>query len=343
MVRSETMKICRFLVPALLLGTLFVQSASAATRYQVTEIPTFGGDFSTAAAINEQGHVTGTAWFRRDRSGIDAHAYLYAGGTMLDLGNDAVPRNDEHVNSVSDGRAINSSDQVAGDELGRGGDPFPVLFTPAPVEFRLPEWFQVIARGINEAGDVVGGSTFGGPGFLYHAGVITSLPGTLSIGYDVNNRGVVVGVGKLSSGAPFGPFVLRGGVYTQLASTGVAEAVNDRGEIVGYTADFGTPQAFRVDPGSTDLVPLAPLAGDVQTQANAVSERGVVAGWSGNNGEHRAVIWKGRRVLNLNAHLAADSGWFLQEATGVNRAGQIVGNGLLHGQPRGFLLTPVTS
>src|SRR3954451_23679899 len=145
------MKSCRFLVPALLLGTLFVQSAAAATRYQVTEIPTFGGDSSSAAAINQQGHVTGSAAFRQDRSGADAHAYLYADGTMLDLGSD-VPRHGGFVGSFSDGRAISSSDVVAGDELGRGGDADPMLFTPDRIAFNQAPWFQMIARGINDAG-----------------------------------------------------------------------------------------------------------------------------------------------------------------------------------------------
>jgi probable HAF family extracellular repeat protein len=334
------MKTCRFLVSALLLVTAFAQSAPAATRYQVTEVPTFGGDSSTAAAISEQGHVTGTAAFRQDRSGADAHAYLLANGSLLDLGSD-VPRRDEHVGSFSDGRAINSSDVVAGDEFGRGGDPDPVLFTPSIIAFNQAPWFRMIARGINDAGDTVGGSTFGDPGFLYRAGVVTSLPGSHSIGYDINNRGVVVGAGKLTSGASLGAFVLRDGAYTQLADDGAALAVNDRGEIVGQVSPFGTPQAFRIDPGTTVLRPLPALYGDLQDQANAVSERGLVVGWSANAAGRRAVAWNGGRVVDLNTRLASDSGWFLQEATGVNRAGQIVGNGLLHGQQRGFVLTPV--
>jgi len=35
-----------------------------------------------------------------------------------------------------------------------------------------------------------------------------------------------------------------------------------------------------------------------------------------------------------------DSGWVLNEATGVNEAGVVVGNGTLNGQTRAFRLTP---
>src|ERR1700755_2488678 len=152
MVRSKPMKSCRFLVSALVLGALFAPSAGAAVRYRVTEIPTFGGDWSSAAAINEQGHVTGTAAFRRDRLGSDAHAYVYADGALTDLGA-LVRRHDEFVESFSDGRAINAADLVAGDELSRSGDAHPVLFTPARTTFTQDTWFQMIAYGINDAGD----------------------------------------------------------------------------------------------------------------------------------------------------------------------------------------------
>jgi len=41
-------------------------------------------------------------------------------------------------------------------------------------------------------------------------------------------------------------------------------------------------------------------------------------------------------MFDLN-ELAADSGWVLELATGINDAGQITGIGLHHGQSRAFL------
>ena len=39
---------------------------------------------------------------------------------------------------------------------------------------------------------------------------------------------------------------------------------------------------------------------------------------------------------------ASGAGWTLTSATAINNRGQIVGTGLHNGQPRGFLMTPVS-
>ena len=46
--------------PAILLPLFFLSSlAQADTRYHLTVIPTFGGDFSVAQGINNKGQITG--------------------------------------------------------------------------------------------------------------------------------------------------------------------------------------------------------------------------------------------------------------------------------------------
>jgi probable HAF family extracellular repeat protein len=45
-------------------------------------------------------------------------------------------------------------------------------------------------------------------------------------------------------------------------------------------------------------------------------------------------------MKDLNTLIPANSGWFLQEARGINDAGQIVGSGWNNGQYRAFVLTP---
>jgi probable HAF family extracellular repeat protein len=42
----------------------------------------------------------------------------------------------------------------------------------------------------------------------------------------------------------------------------------------------------------------------------------------------------------LNTLIPEDADWNLEEASGINDHGQIVGYGLHHGQERAFLLTP---
>jgi uncharacterized membrane protein len=53
-----------------------------------------------------------------------------------------------------------------------------------------------------------------------------------------------------------------------------------------------------------------------------------------------AVLWLNHAVYDLNHLIPRHSGWSLQQATGVNESGQIVGNGLYDGRQTGFLLTP---
>jgi len=45
-------------------------------------------------------------------------------------------------------------------------------------------------------------------------------------------------------------------------------------------------------------------------------------------------------MKDLNKLIPTGSGWVLQQAFGINNAGQIVGTGTHNGQSRGFLLSP---
>ena len=56
--------------------------------------------------------------------------------------------------------------------------------------------------------------------------------------------------------------------------------------------------------------------------------------------QYHAFLHVQGRLLDLNALIPAGTGWVLERASGLNDHGQIVGRGTLHGQPRGFLLTP---
>jgi hypothetical protein len=46
-------------------------------------------------------------------------------------------------------------------------------------------------------------------------------------------------------------------------------------------------------------------------------------------------------MVDLNNLLDPAAGWTLSNATGINDAGQVCGNGTLNGQPHAFLLTRV--
>jgi hypothetical protein len=46
-------------------------------------------------------------------------------------------------------------------------------------------------------------------------------------------------------------------------------------------------------------------------------------------------------MIDLNLLIDPTTGWVLNEASGINESGQIVGWGLHNGQTRAFLITPV--
>lgn len=72
-------------------------------------------------------------------------------------------------------------------------------------------------------------------------------------------------------------------------------------------------------------------------------EGGVIVGQgsrrlSGGATESVALMWEDGTVVNLNGLLPADSGWTLTSAGGVDKRGDIFGNGVFKGQYEGFLL-----
>ncbi len=54
----------------------------------------------------------------------------------------------------------------------------------------------------------------------------------------------------------------------------------------------------------------------------------------------RACLWIGSKNYDLNSMLPKGGGWTLRAAHEINNKDQIVGEGLLRGEPRYFLLTP---
>ena len=58
------------------------------------------------------------------------------------------------------------------------------------------------------------------------------------------------------------------------------------------------------------------------------------------NTYHAFVSTNGAKMQDLNKLIPPRTGWVLLEANGINDAGQIVGDGTIHGQTHAFLLTP---
>jgi uncharacterized membrane protein len=124
---------------------------------------------------------------------------------------------------------------------------------------------------------------------------------------------------------------LAGGSFSSLV------AINDRGEAVGSADANGVVHAIRYD---GTMHSIEPLGHDLHAAFNDVNIDGVAVGFSG----ARAVVAYDDRLIDLNDRLAVESGagWVLEEATGINSDGQIIGRGTSPvGAPATFLLTPV--
>jgi probable HAF family extracellular repeat protein len=173
-----------------------------------------------------------------------------------------------------------------------------------------------VAWAINDRGHVVG-TRASGEAFLWRNGRITDL-GTFAP-TDINNRDEVVGFRWDDNGTHAVHW--RDGVRTDLASTGgtsYATAVNDRGEVVGWTAEPDRPtRASSWEDGDLTLV------GEEGTTATDVNNRGQIVG-SASTFDQVAVRWWRGTQTTLRTEPS--------QAVAVNRQGTVAG---LHFSPQG--------
>jgi probable HAF family extracellular repeat protein len=267
-----------------------VQHAFLYTGSAFLDLGTLGGDTSRAARINDAGSVVGAA----DTAGGKTHAFLYAGGRMTDLG--TLGGND------SSAAGINGGGQIVGAADTPGGS-FAFLYRPGGAMQSLgtlPEGQASSANGINDAGQVTGGSFVGPPtppelafhAFLYSAGSMTDL-GTL------------------------------GGQYS------VGQAINNSGQVVGWagTADFGVAHAFLYSAGA-GMIDLGTLAGLGSSLAYSINDAGQAVGESEAAGRSsHAFLYQDGSLIDLNTLIDPAAGWTLLAATAINDQRQIAAVG----------------
>jgi probable HAF family extracellular repeat protein len=287
------------------------------------DLGTLGGPASWAYGINENGQIVGNA----ETSDNSIHAFRTVANHPINPATDDLGT---FGGTYSFANGINNIGQVVG--AAETSDEYYFAFRTSP------------NQPINPLTDNLG--TLGGPN---------------SIAYAINNNGQVAGQAEISS-SNFDWHAFRtapsqsinpatddlgtlGGTYSQACS------INDSGQVVGraYTSDYdstGNPimHAFctaankPINPTTDDLGTF----GGTYSCANDINENGCVVGISSTNNSHHAFIYSGNGPMqDLNDMIDPSTGWELQEATGINDRGQIVGQGRIGYELHSFLLTPV--
>jgi probable HAF family extracellular repeat protein len=262
------------------IGPAFAPSHAVLWRNgRIIDLGTLAGGTTSSGAtdINNRGEIVGWSVV----PGGAMHAFLWRDGRMTDLGTLG--------GSMSYASAINDRGQVAGYSQLPGGAMHAVLWSNGrrtDLGTLNGGWSE--AMGINNAGVVVGTSSVDGmnsvPVRFWH-GTVTKLTSSYGLGQSINGVGQVAGYYYGGNGAF---------LWTRGRLTGVGPAhsmvqvygVNDRGQVVGYTAY----DAFVWQQGRMTTLPrLKSTSG-----ASAINNRGVVVGSSSpisSGGNAHAVIW----------------------------------------------------
>ena len=307
----------------------------AAQHYTITDL----GPVSQVTAINRFAEITGIA---------GNHAFLYNGGSLLDLGTLG--------GEYSQGQGLNSAGAVTGYSTQTDGTYRAFLYSGGRMtSIGTLGGNYSAGYAINDAGQIVGSSVTANNlshAFLWTSGHMTDLgtlggnqPGWTTTASGINFSGNVVGYSYLSSG-DFHGFLYTAGTMHDLGTLGgswsQAYAINDAGQITGqaYLPGNGKAHAFLYSNGAmTDLGAFRQYSSGL-----AVNAAGVVVGQANvrSNTEflvYHAVIFHNGAPVDLNTQIPRGLGWLLTAATGIGDAGQIAGYGTLHGVPHGFLLT----
>jgi probable HAF family extracellular repeat protein len=268
-------------------------SAAQSTFIDVGTLGPYPFQSSYLLAVNNRGDAVGYS----EVGGLDTNvAMLWRDGQLIDLG--VLPGL-----MLSVATDINDRGQIVGwSSEYQYARPRAVLWQDGQaIDITPPGYEECRAYGINKRGVIVG--TCLGLPVVWRDGTFSVLPGLPGgpgggVASDVNDAGVIVGT--LGST----PVRWVDGTVTALgmppdALGGVAEAVNDRGDVVGYVVrpQFYDPVIWQDD----TAVPLAGGWGLVFGYARGINNRGEVAlhAFAGPITTYGGHVWRDGRFLWL--------------------------------------------
>ncbi len=322
--------------------------ARAVGTYTLTILGTVGSDDVYGFGLNNQGQVVGEA---TDPTTNVSVPYLYSGGTLTTftgLGGTA-----DAALAINDSGAIAGAGYTAGDTTTHA-----FLYKNGTLTDLNPAGAtESYADAINNLGQVAGQFSSPATGGAYHAAIFAngsvtdlgSLDGGLAtaLATGINAAGQVVGESETGTAATSTDHAVlfSGGTITDLGTLGgdtsVANAINASGQITGdadTTADAETHGFLYQNGVMTDM---GTLGGDFST-GTGINSEGDVVGYSAVAGNQYddATLFDDGTLYDLNNLIPANPNYFLDVATGINDAGQIVGYGDDGNLYSAFLLTP---
>ena len=349
---------------AAILAIAFATSCSAQS-YNVTDLGYIGGTpkATNPEALNNNGQVVGYSYI----NGSSVYdAFLFDFAPLVDLG--ALNGGFSIANGINDTGDIVGSSPV-------NGAPHAFLVSTGNMKDlgTLPGGSSSIAYAINNQGQIVGYSSTPNSGqkaFLLSNGTMTDIGalndfgvqgGGISTAFAINNKGQIAGSSynfdHSQNGFSTHAFLFDNGAMRDLGGiNAIGRGINENGTVVGgSTVQDGTSHAVRFD-GLGSYSDLGNLMCAVQdpvgpifcpnahgnSAAYSINSFNQIVGYSDTQTqflEHAFVVINGT-MRDLNWYIPGNSGWVLQTATGINDAGQIVGNGTHNGIRAGYLLTP---
>jgi probable HAF family extracellular repeat protein len=334
--------------------------SAAAQKYDIIDIGTLRSDESSiATGINNSGDVVGIS---TDKKG-QTSAFYWRDGKIKQV------HGLKKKHSFATG--VNDSGQVIGYELEGKGTKRAFIYSidkDDPVELpTLDGGMQTLASGINNSGQVVGRCAGehhdhqgdhedGERAFKYSEGSIIDLQksfglerlgGKRSDAICINNHGRIAGhfYTSVHIGYSRGFFHEEGADPIDIGSLGgnntVVSGINDSDQVVGYSHILNGDLRAYVWDRIHGFLTINPFPGGTQSLAYDINNRGQIVGASDSIVKRlRAFIYTDGRLQDLNSLITSGSGWELVTARAINDRGQIVGEGVIGGERRAYLLNP---